>query len=84
MAQWLIRRHRLQPEAQTPALLGPGTVPKDERRALSPESFIGTILILMFCLGVGGLLAEHLIIPRHHPAHLRLVPAGWHRRRATP
>jgi glutamate:Na+ symporter, ESS family len=63
VAQWLIRRHRLQPVAQTPAPLGPGTLPKDERRALSPESLIETILILMFCLGVGGLLAEHLSIP---------------------
>jgi len=63
VAQWLIRRHRLQPIAQTPAVLGPGTVPKDERRALSPESFIETLLILMFCLGAGGLLAEHLSIP---------------------
>ncbi len=63
VAQWLIRRHRLQPEAQTPALLGPGEVPRDERRALSPESLIETILVLMFCMGVGTLLAEHLAIP---------------------
>jgi len=63
VAQWLIRRHRLQPEPQTPGLLGPGEVPRDERRALSPESLIETILILMFCMGVGTLLAEHLAIP---------------------
>jgi ESS family glutamate:Na+ symporter len=63
VAQWLIRRHRLQPEAQTPALLGPGEVPRDERRALSPESLIETILVLMFCMGVGTLLAEHIAIP---------------------
>ncbi|MGB5833152.1 MAG: sodium/glutamate symporter [Thiohalocapsa sp.] len=63
VAQWLIRHYRLQPVAETPARLGPGTVPKDERRALSPESLIETILILMLCLGVGTLLAEHLAIP---------------------
>ncbi|EIC21798.1 sodium/glutamate symporter [Thiorhodovibrio frisius] len=63
VAQWLIRRHHLQPEAQSVASLGPGEVPKDERRALSPESLIETILILMLCLGVGALLAERLTIP---------------------
>ena len=63
VAQWLIRRHRLQPGVQAPGLLGPGEVPRDERRALSPESLIETILILMFCMGVGTLLAEHLVIP---------------------
>ncbi|NEX20087.1 sodium/glutamate symporter [Thiorhodococcus mannitoliphagus] len=63
VAQWLIRRHRLQPLAQASAQLGPGEVPRDERRALSPESLIETILILMFCMGVGTLLAEHLAIP---------------------
>jgi ESS family glutamate:Na+ symporter len=63
VAQWLIRRHRLQPEAQSPALLGPGEIPRNERRALSPESLIETILILMFCMGIGTLLAEQLAIP---------------------
>ncbi len=63
VAQWLIRRHQLEPTAVTAESLVPGEVPKEERRALSPESLIETILILMLCLGVGTLLAAHVTIP---------------------
>lgn len=63
IAQWLIRRHQLEPTAVSTDSLAPGEVPKEERRALSPESLIETILILMLCLGVGTLLANHVTIP---------------------
>ena len=63
VAEWLIRTHRLAPAPVADASLGPGEVPADERRGLSPESLIETILILMVCLGVGTLLAETVKLP---------------------
>ncbi len=78
VAGWLISRHRLQATTDESAMLGPGMVPAEERRPLSPESFIETLLILMVCIGVGRLLADHVQNSRHYAAHLRLVPAGGH------
>jgi ESS family glutamate:Na+ symporter len=63
VAGWLISRHRLQSTTDESTTLGPGTVPAEERRPLSPESFIETLLILMACIGIGRLLAEHVVIP---------------------
>ena len=63
MAQWLIRRHRLAPDPTAEAQLGPGSLAANERRPLSPESLIETVLVLMLCLGIGGLLAEHVALP---------------------
>ncbi len=63
VAQWLIHRHRLEPGVGTLHEVGPGSLGANERRPLSPESLIETILILMVCLGVGGLLATHVTIP---------------------
>ncbi|HSQ07746.1 MAG TPA: sodium/glutamate symporter [Chromatiaceae bacterium] len=63
VAEWLIRRHNLAPTAGALGELGTGSLGADERRPLSPESLIETILILVTCLGIGGLLAEHVSIP---------------------
>jgi len=63
VAQWLIRRHGLAPAPEAVPALGPGSLGAYERRPLSPESLIETVLLLMVCLGIGGLLAEHLVIP---------------------
>ena len=63
VAEWLIRRHKLAPTAGALGELGTGSLGADERRPLSPESLIETILILVTCLGIGGLLAEHVTIP---------------------
>jgi ESS family glutamate:Na+ symporter len=62
VAQWLIRRHRLAP-SQASAALGPGSLAAGERRPLSPESLIETVLVIAICLGVGTLLAERVAIP---------------------
>ena len=63
VAEWLIRRHNLAPTAGALGELGTGSLGADQRRPLSPESLIETILILVTCLGIGGLLAEHVTIP---------------------
>jgi ESS family glutamate:Na+ symporter len=63
VAEWLIRRHKLAPNRAALGELGTGSLGADERRPLSPESLIETILILVTCLGIGGLLAEHVTIP---------------------
>jgi ESS family glutamate:Na+ symporter len=63
VAEWLIRRHKLAPNRAALGELGTGSLGADERRPLSPESLIETILILVTCLGIGGLLAEHVNIP---------------------
>jgi glutamate:Na+ symporter, ESS family len=63
LAQFLIRRHRLTPPASTELDLSPGSLAADDRRPLSPESLIETVLLLMVCLGLGTLLAAHPPIP---------------------
>jgi ESS family glutamate:Na+ symporter len=63
VAEWLIRRHNLAPTAGALGELGTGSLGADQRRPLSPESLIETILILVTCLGIGGLLAEQVSIP---------------------
>ena len=63
VAQWLIRRHGLTPSAASAGDHGPGSLTTDDRRPLSPESLLETVLLLMLCLGVGTLLAETVQIP---------------------
>lgn len=63
VAQWLIRRHALEARPVADGSLLPGEVTSGERRALSPESLMETILILMVCLGVGTVLAAYLQLP---------------------
>ena len=63
VAQWLIRRHGLQPSAGTADDLGPGSLATDERRPLSPESLMESVLLLMSCVGLGSLLARHVALP---------------------
>ena len=62
-AQWLIRRHGLEPRGEAAADHGPGSLRTDERRPLSPESLMETVLLLTLCLGVGTLLAETVEVP---------------------
>jgi glutamate:Na+ symporter, ESS family len=62
VAQWLVRRHGLQPNAASDDLM-PGSLASGERRPLSPESLLESILLLMVCLGLGTLLAETVTIP---------------------
>lgn len=63
VAQWLIRRHRLLPSAGAAGDQGPGSLATDERRPLSPESLLESVLLLITCLGLGTLLAEHVTLP---------------------
>jgi len=66
VAQWLIHRHGLKPLAVTAQDVGPGSLTTDERRPLSPESLMESVLLLMVCLGLGTLLAEHVVVPGIH------------------
>lgn len=63
LAQWLIRRHGLSPRPAAATELASGSLRADERRPLSPESLIETVLLLMACLGIGGLLSELVPLP---------------------
>jgi ESS family glutamate:Na+ symporter len=63
VAQWLITRHGLRGEADTAEIGIPGELAAEERRPLSPESFAETLLIIMFSVGVGGLLAANVTLP---------------------
>lgn len=63
LAQFLIRHYRLTPPASAALDLSPGSLAADDRRPLSPESLIETVLLLMVCLGLGTLLAAHPPIP---------------------
>lgn len=63
VAGWLIRRHKLHPTSTAELRSATGAVPAEERRGLSPESFIETLLILSICVGVGTLLSESITIP---------------------
>ena len=72
------RHARLAPTIPEPT--APGELGPDERRPLSPESFFETVLLILFCVGVGSLIAGVVHDPLVHAADLRLVPADRHRR----
>jgi glutamate:Na+ symporter, ESS family len=63
VAHFLITRYKLRGEADTAEIAAPGEIGPDERRPLSPESLIETVLLIMVCLALGGLLAAFVKIP---------------------
>ena len=68
---------RVEPDAE---LTAPGELGPDERRPLAAESFFETVLLILFCVGVGSLVAGVVDDTLVHAADLRLVPAHRHRR----
>ena len=63
VAHFLITRYKLRGEADTTEIAAPGELAPEERRPLSPESLIETVLLIMLCVAVGSLLAAHVEIP---------------------
>jgi glutamate:Na+ symporter, ESS family len=63
VAHFLITRYKLRGEADTAEIAAPGEIGPYERRPLSPESLIETVLLIMVCLALGGLLAAFVKIP---------------------
>ena len=63
VAHFLITRYRLKGTPDTEEMAIPGELDADERRPLSPESFIETLLLIMACVAIGGLLARYVKIP---------------------
>ena len=66
VAERLIVKHRLRGAvgpATRPELTAPGELGPQERRPLSPESFFETVALILFCVGVGSLIATWVTIP---------------------
>ena len=63
VARRLIVRHGLRGTPDTAETSVPGEIAPEEQRPLSPESFIETVLLIMFCVGVGGLLSAWVELP---------------------
>ncbi len=63
VAHFLVSRYRLKGEADAEDLAVPGELGPDERRRLSPESFIETLLLIVVCVAIGGLLGALVKIP---------------------
>lgn len=62
-AHILITRFKLRGVADTEETAVPGEIAPEERRPLSPESFIETVLLIMICVAIGGLLSALVKIP---------------------
>lgn len=63
VAHFLVTRYRLKGAADADEVAVPGELAPDERRRLSPESFIETLLLIVVCVAIGGLLASYVKIP---------------------
>ena len=63
VAHLLISRYNLKGEPDMPETAVPGEIAPEERRPLSPESFLETVLLIMACVAVGGLLSALVKIP---------------------
>ncbi|MBL8659588.1 MAG: sodium/glutamate symporter [Rhodospirillales bacterium] len=63
VAHMLISRYKLRGEPDTEELAVPGEIAPEERRPLSPESFLETVLLIMVCVAGGGLLSALVKIP---------------------
>ncbi len=63
VAHVLISRYKLRGDPDAEDMAIPGEIAPEERRPLSPESFIETVLLIMVCVGVGGLLSALVKIP---------------------
>lgn len=62
-AHLLISRYKLRGGPDTEENAVPGEIAPEERRPLSPESFIETVLLIMVCVAIGGLLSATVKIP---------------------
>lgn len=62
-AHLLISRYKLRGTPDTEEMSVPGEIAPEERRPLSPESFIETVLLIMICVAIGGLLSATIKIP---------------------
>ncbi|WP_162937276.1 sodium/glutamate symporter [Indioceanicola profundi] len=63
LAQKLITRHRLAPAADTHETGAPGELESGMRRALSPESFLETLLLILACIMIGSWLGKAFTNP---------------------
>lgn len=63
VAHLLISRFKLKGEPEIEETAVPGEIGPDERRPLSPESFLETVLLIMACVAAGGLLSTLIKIP---------------------
>ena len=66
VAEWLIVRHGLKPSPAVEdedEVAAPGELGPDERRPLSRESFFETVFLILFCVGVGSIVAGVVTIP---------------------
>lgn len=63
VAHLLISRFKLKGEADAPDTATPGEVGPNERRPLSPESLLETMLLIMACVAAGGLLSAVVKLP---------------------
>lgn len=60
LAQRLITRHGLAARPDASEMAAPGELDSGKRRDLSPESFVETLLLIVFCIVVGSYLGEVL------------------------
>jgi len=63
IAQRLIANHGLTPEAKTAAASVPGELGGDERRTITPESFVETLFLMVVCVLAGIYLADITMNP---------------------
>ncbi len=63
VAHVLISRYKLRGDPDAEDMAIPGEIAPEERRPLSPESFLETVLLIMVSVGVGGLLSALVKIP---------------------
>lgn len=63
VAHFLVSRYKLKGQSDTADLAVPGELGPDEGRRLSPESFIETLLLIVACVAIGGLLGSLVKIP---------------------
>lgn len=63
VAHGLISRFKLRGDPDREDISTPGEIAPEERRPLSPESFIETVLLIMVCVAVGSILASVVKIP---------------------
>jgi ESS family glutamate:Na+ symporter len=63
VAHFLVSRYKLKGQSDAEDFAVPGELGPDEGRRLSPESFIETLLLIVVCVAIGGLLAALVKIP---------------------
>ena len=63
VAHFLVSRYKLKGQGDAEDMAVPGELGPDEGRRLSPESFIETLLLIVVCVAIGGLLGSLVKIP---------------------